>query len=419
METTPQILVVGTDPLLRGEFEAAIGSLRKWRPVLHFVGTTRQAIEIARNRRPEIVCVQMESDPRTLKTFSEEINIVAPGSTVAALYRPENLGFGESEHTVIIEAMRAQVQDFLRRPLAAPELQQLLDRALNRPAEIKKEMGKVISFVSNKGGVGKSTLSVSTAVALAKKHPGQVLLIDVSLHLGSCAPMLDLAPATSLASAARERNRLDETLVRKLAVRHQASGLDVLAAPVDAIEAADIDDEALSRTITLARRTYDFVVVDTFPMLDGLIMAILDLSDRAYVVVQNTVPNVVGAARLLPVLVHLGYPKDRTRIVLNNNFEKVAGGLTVEDAAERLDRHVDHVMPYQKKLITALNTGKPYVLTATTMFGFGKAIKRLVEEIETFGRNDASPATAQDTEEPTVVRNSVPGKIIVEGRATA
>src|SRR5262245_49466637 len=116
METTPQILVVGSDPLLRGEFEAAVGALRKWRPVMHFVLSGRQAIEIARNRRPEIVCVQIESDPRSLKTFAEEIAACAPGTAVVALYRPENLGFGESEHTVIIEAMRAQVQDFLRRP---------------------------------------------------------------------------------------------------------------------------------------------------------------------------------------------------------------------------------------------------------------------------------------------------------------
>ncbi len=399
METTPQILVVGSDPLLRGEFEAAVSSLRKWRPVLHFVTSTRQAIEFARNRRPELVCVQLESDPRTLKTFSEEISTVAPGSSVVALYRPENLGFGESEHTVIIEAMRAQVQDFLRRPLAMPELQQLLDRMLRKPADIKKEMGKVISFVSNKGGVGKSTLSVSTACALAKKHPGKVLLIDVSLHLGSCAPMLDLQPSTGLASAARERNRLDETLLKKLAVHHEC-GLDLLAAPIDAVEAADIDDESMSRTLTLARRVYDYVIVDTFPMLDGLVLAILDLSDRAYVVVQNTVPNVVGGSRLLPVLVHLGFPKERTRVVLNNNFEKVAGGLTTEDAAERLDRHIDHVIPYQKKLITALNTGKPYILHSTSLFGFGKAIKRIVEEIEASGATESAPASKPEVDEP-------------------
>ncbi|MBL8858364.1 MAG: AAA family ATPase [Planctomycetes bacterium] len=381
METTPQILVVGSDPMLKEEFEAAVSNLRRWKPVVHFVRSTRQAVEVARSRRPEVVCMQLEADPRTLKTFAEEIEASAPDSVVVALYRPENLGFGEGEHSVVIEAMRAQVRDFLRRPLAGPELQQLLDRLLRKPVEVKRDLGKIISFVSNKGGVGKSTMSVSVACEVARRlPPGRVLLVDVSLHLGSCAPMLDLAPPTSLAHAARERNRLDETLLRKLTVRHEC-GLDLLGAPIDAVEAADIDDEALSRTLTLARRTYDWVIVDTFPMLDGMIMAILDLSDRAYVVVQNTVPNVIGAARLLPVIRHLGFPEERTRIVLNNNFERAPGGLTLPDVEARLDADVDHVIPYQKKLITALNTGRPYILHGTQLFGFGKSIRRLVDDL--------------------------------------
>lgn len=393
METTPQILVVGSDPLLKDEFEAAVQSLRRWKPVVHFVRSPRQAVEVARNRRPDLVCMQLEADPRSLKTFAEEIEASAPGTVVVALYRPEHLGFGDSEHSVVIEAMRAQVRDFLRRPLAGPELQQLLDRQLRKPVEVKRQLGKIISFVSNKGGVGKSTMSVSVSCEVARRlPPGRVLLVDVSLHLGSCAPMLDLAPQTSLAHAARERNRLDETLLRKLTVRHEC-GLDLLGAPIDAVEASDIDDEALSRILTLARRTYDWVIVDTFPMLDGMIMAILDLSDRSYIVVQNTVPNVIGAARLLPVIQHLGFPRERTRIVLNNNFERAPGGLTLADVEARLDADVDFVVPYQKKLITALNTGRPYILHGTQLFGFGKCIKRLVDDLMT-----AAPAKAAEDE---------------------
>jgi pilus assembly protein CpaE len=402
METTPQILVVGSDPLLREEFESAVNSLRRWKPVVHFVRSSRQAIEVARSRRPEIVCMQLEADPRSLKTFAEEIEASAPDSLVVALYRPEHLGFGDGEHSVVIEAMRAQVRDFLRRPLAGPELQQLLDRLLRKPVEQKRALGRIISFVSNKGGVGKSTMSVSVACEVARRlPPGRVLLVDVSLHLGSCAPMLDLAPQTSLAHAARERNRLDETLLRKLTVRHEC-GLDLLGAPIDAVEAADIDDEALSRTLTLARRTYDWVIVDPFPMLDGMIMAILDLSDRAYVVVQNTVPNVIGAARLLPVIQHLGFPEERTRIVLNNNFEKAPGGLTLPDVEARLDAEVDFVIPYQKRLITALNTGRPYILHGTQLFGFGKTIKRLVDDLMTAAPDEAPSDEAEEAPAPKV-----------------
>jgi pilus assembly protein CpaE len=155
---------------------------------------------------------------------------------VVALYRPGSLGPADAEGAVLIDAIRAHVQDFLRRPLVVTELQGALDRLLVRSDEPRKKLGRVVSIVSNKGGVGKSTLSVSLACELARRNKGRVLLVDASLHLGSCAPMLDLNPQTTLASAAREMSRLDETLLKKLTVTHEC-GLDLLAAPVDAVEA--------------------------------------------------------------------------------------------------------------------------------------------------------------------------------------
>ncbi len=388
METTPQILVVGSDPMLKSEFAAAVSGLRKWRPVVHFEPDLRQGVEAARSRRPDLVCAQVEGGSHALRSFAEDVKACAAGTAVAALYRTDGVSTQESNPALFIEAMRADVQDFLRRPLATGELQQLLDRLFKRPTGDPKELGRVISIVSNKGGVGKSTLSVNIAAGLAREAPDRVLLVDVSLHLGSCAPMLDLEAPTTLASAAREHSRLDETLVRQLAVRHE-SGLHVLAAPVDAVEAAEIDDEGLARILTLARRTYDFVIVDTFPMLDGLIMSILDLSDRAYVIVQNVVPNVHGAAHFLPVLEHIGFPRERVRVVLNNNFQKCAGTLKTADVAARLNREVHHVIPYQKRLITALNTGQPYILNCGRRFGWGKAMHKIISELQDLSKASA------------------------------
>ena len=52
----------------------------------------------------------------------------------------------------------------------------------------------------------------------------------------------------------------------------------------------------------MARRSFRYVVIDTFPMLDSVLMSILDVTDVAFVVVQGMAPAVAGIARLLPVL---------------------------------------------------------------------------------------------------------------------
>ncbi len=61
-------------------------------------------------------------------------------------------------------------------------------------------LGRVVTFISNKGGVGKSTLAVNAAVGLALRHPGRVLLVDGSIQMGVAAALLNVQPETTFAT---------------------------------------------------------------------------------------------------------------------------------------------------------------------------------------------------------------------------
>ena len=213
------------------------------------------------------------------------------------------------------------------------------------------------------------------------RHPGQVLLVDGSLQLGVCAVMLNFTPQTTIVDAIREKDRLDETLLRELTVTHDC-GLSLLAAPNNAAEASEVDEEGIYRVLNLARRTFRYVVVDTFPMLDSVVMAVLDLSRLTYIIMQGTAPNVIGTAKLLPILEGLGCPLERQRLVLNQNYRDFVANLTQAEIEERLVREFDHAFPYQKRLLTSANLGEPYILQANRHFGFGRSAHGLVDEIE-------------------------------------
>jgi len=377
------VLIVTAAGDLEEELRQALAGIPDRRSVLFTAQTYRQALDMAGARQPALVVVDVDREIASITKFLRDLHQAVPGALIAAaLPSSQREHAADTRTDAIIELFRANVRDCLRRPVSATELRLVLDRmSVSSAAPQAAVTGRVISFISNKGGVGKSTLSVNTACALAQRHPDRVLLVDTSLQLGICALILGLEPTTTIVDAIRQQDRLDETLLQKLTLPH-ASGLRLLAAPADAFDASEITDEALARILFLARRAFDYVIVDTFPMLDSVVMAILDAADLVFLVVQGIAPGVVGAARFLPVLEGLGFPASRQHVVLSRTYKRFVGDLTRSDVESRLKRAVDVEVPFERQILVSMNTGTPRIMSAGRWSGFGRAVTRLADIID-------------------------------------
>jgi pilus assembly protein CpaE len=391
-----RVLIVASDRGLEDEFQGALSRVPDRQGTIYAAETHRDAIETARRRQPNLIVVEIDRPASEIAVLAKELQAEAPDAAIAAAFVPDRLEQGQSEGATVIELLRAQVRDFLRRPLSTTELRAVLDRLFARQASAAAPatQGRVAAFVSNKGGVGKSTLAVNVACGLALRHPDEVLLVDTSLQVGTCAMLLDLKPTTSIVDAIRERDRLDRTLLRHLTLRH-GSGLRLLAAPVDALEGVEVDDEAISRVLNMARRSFKHVIIDTFPLLDSVLMTTLDVTDVAYIVVQGLAPAVAGVARLLPVLEGLGLPAARQRLVLNYNYKPFLGNLQPSDIANRLQRTLDFVVPYEGRVLPSMNTGSPHILHTRRWERFGRTINHLVDDLDGWTADAVRDAEAQ------------------------
>jgi chromosome partitioning protein len=122
---------------------------------------------------------------------------------------------------------------------------------------------KVITFSIFKGGTGKTTTSVNTAAALAKKGK-KVLLVDLDQQASSTR-YLDLDPEAS--------PNLYQVFMRAvpapLAIRKTKYNVDVLSSHVlmAAIEEAlePGDELKVSEMLTPLKPLYDFILIDTPP----------------------------------------------------------------------------------------------------------------------------------------------------------
>ena len=93
----------------------------------------------------------------------------------------------------------------------------------------RRRHGKVITVFSPKGGVGKTTVAVNLAVALAGSGAARVCIVDLDLAFGDVAITLQLIPEHTIAEAIGAEEHLDFAMLDTLLTRHENCA--ILAAP--------------------------------------------------------------------------------------------------------------------------------------------------------------------------------------------
>jgi polysaccharide biosynthesis transport protein len=144
---------------------------------------------------------------------------------------------------------------------------------------------RVICFVSGRGREGKSTSAVNTAIVLAQQG-SRVLLVDADMRCPTIHSQLQLPLEPGLSEC------LSEGCVPS-PVRILDTTLFVLSAGVRPHNSSELlSSSPMKNLLDKWRSEYDFVVVDTPPVLaftDGVIMA--GLADATVLVVRSSTTN--------------------------------------------------------------------------------------------------------------------------------
>lgn len=261
----------------------------------------------------------------------------------------------------IVAMMRAGASQFLVDPINPNALTNAIEEVRVRlAASGKSAKGTVYSFISSKGGLGTTVISVNTAVTLARNQRKTVALCDMSLQSGDASVLLDLIPTTTITDLSRNFHRLDSSFLRGAMCQHR-SGLAFLPAPGDPEESAAVSPEQISRILELARQLYDVVVVDCASMwVADRTMEIFNLSDKIFVVTDLSVPAVRNAARLCKLIAKLGIDQKRIEVVVNRYLK--GGALSIEEVEKTLKKTIYWLYPNDfVDIVSSINQGEPIV----------------------------------------------------------
>ncbi|MDI3340166.1 MAG: response regulator [Sphaerobacter sp.] len=350
-----------------------VEKLLRFEPDITVVGKAargREGIDLAVALHPDIVLMDLNMPDMDGIAATMEITARVPTTAVIMMSV-------QNEPDVLRRAMLAGAREFLAKPFSLDELIMAVrhvSRLAPRPAPVvgpavvpgipngradEASHARIISVVSNKGGVGRTTLATNLAVAIRRATQKQVVLVDAALPFGDVGVMMNVADGKTLADIVPQARSLDRELMEDILVTH-GTGVRLLLAPLTPQEAETVTAEHLRAVLALLSKMADYIVVDTRPGFDDTMLSILDASDRILLVLTMEMTAIKDTRQFLEIAELLGYPADKLWLVLNR--QTALSGIPAQDIAENLNRELTAKIPDEPAVVLrSVNEGAPLV----------------------------------------------------------
>ena len=251
------------------------------------------------------------------------------------------------------------ITEVLSMPFSGYELMTALSRSSKAyRASAPSAMSRSYVVYSGKGGVGRTTIAYNMAVLFGQMPGVRVVLIDGDLQFGDLRGLLRV-PDTAPSILQLPTDRIAESDLASVLWR-DPSGIDLLLAPPRVEQAEMITARDMEKVLSLLRRIYNIVIVDSPPAVTDTTLTFLDDADSIVSVITPD-RNSVRAARLAgQSFVAAGLPPQKMMLVMNRAGSP---GIKPEQLGAELGRLPDVAIPDDQQLVKSTTAeGVPFVL---------------------------------------------------------
>ena len=338
--------------LLRGDAIAVVGE----------AGFGTESVTIAQEVKPDVIVLSLEEPiARPLRTL-EILNVALSSVGIVAVS-------SLADREVMRKAMRTGARDFLTKPVSAEELQRAVTAVYE--AEQKKQTlsepgqqsglgtGDLLVLFGGKGGIGKTTLAVNLATAIAIESKQRVAIVDLDVQMGDIALMLSVVPERSVVDAAFSADRLEPEFLQSLLYTDR-TGIRVLPAPAAPEESAEITAAQIGQVLDALMRTFDYVVVDTAPALNDINLTALQKATLILLLTTPELPSLKRTKISLGLLLRAwNFPEERIKLIVN--YPYTHNGVMLSDMESTLDYPIFWKIPYDATVAESVKQGRPCV----------------------------------------------------------
>ncbi|MFC3095033.1 MinD/ParA family protein [Alteromonas sediminis] len=174
----------------------------------------------------------------------------------------------------------------------------IVDQASSLRNMNQSRLIKVIAVTGGKGGVGKTNITLNTAIAMAKQGK-RVMVLDADLGLANVDVMLGLRVERNLSHVLSGECTLDEVLVtgpHGIKIAPATSGTQAMT------ELTPTEHAGLIRAFSELRSEIDVLIVDTAAGISDMVLSFSKASQDIMVVVCDEPTSLTDAYALIKLL---------------------------------------------------------------------------------------------------------------------
>ncbi|AIY90319.1 MinD/ParA family ATP-binding protein [Geoglobus acetivorans] len=209
---------------------------------------------------------------------------------------------------------------------------------------LKTAGARVLAFPSGKGGVGKTTVTMNLASALALRKRN-VIVIDANLALPNVHTFIEEMPEKTLTEYLMGNAGVDE-IKSRMKVRN--TGFDVIPAKSLVDVEKGIEIEKVRDLILALKPDYDYILIDSSPGLSKYALYPAMISDTTFIVSAELKPAYIDAIKVESVLSRLGVSLEGYIINM----------VTKSGIKYFYNKNIFGIIPYDGKLKSMFSTGK-------------------------------------------------------------
>jgi pilus assembly protein CpaE len=197
------------------------------------------------------------------------------------------------------ELIKAGIAEYVVAPISPVGFIDLIANLYVDPSAAP--LGRVVSFVGAKGGVGSSTIAHNLAWATSQRQGVDTIITDLDLAFGTASLNFNQDGAGGMLEALNQPDRLDSTLVERMMTK-LGNKLSLLNGPGSVERDINIEAHAIETILSVVRSSAPLVMVDVPNMWAPWIKQTLLNSDEIIITATPELPSLRNAKNLMDLL---------------------------------------------------------------------------------------------------------------------